>query len=361
VSGTTATPGESIVVEVTGSPDIATVLLVMSQPGDDMVLAEQTGPDAHFELEVPEKAVGLQNLVAGGLDASGRLVAVSDGVTVDVTVPSALNSITVYPPVVHLQPCTTASLEITGHYEDGVARDLSEQPDLVLTFATGSAAPSGAGVVVLNEPFDDTLIVTFDGVDSAAVPIRALVPDDVGPCGAATTTTTTIPPSTTSTTIAPDSPTTTSTTTPEASTTTSTTTTPASTTTSTSSPACQADADCDDGDACTGDDCTPAGCEHVAAAGLQGAECLLAAALAEPLCPAGTIDPKLEGFATGKLQRALDLIQKAAQATKPKRQQRLLGKASTALGKIVRHKPGATTAECLQILTTQVDAILATL
>jgi hypothetical protein len=120
-------------------------------------------------------------------------------------------------------------------------------------------------------------------------------------------------------------------------------------------------ADCDDGDACTGDDCSPAGCLHVAPAGIQGTQCLLAAALAEPLCPADAIDPKLERFATGKLQRALDLVQKAAQATKPKRQQRLLGKASTALRKIERHKPGATTDECLDILTTQVDAILATL
>jgi hypothetical protein len=150
-SDTTATPGEPIVVEVAGSPDIATVLLVMSQPGDDMVLAEQPGPDARFDLEVPETAVGLQNLVGGGLDASGRLVAVSDTVTVDVSVPSALNGITVYLPVVYLQPCATSSLKVTGHYEDGVARDLSEQPGLSLTFATGSAAQSGPGGVVLNE------------------------------------------------------------------------------------------------------------------------------------------------------------------------------------------------------------------
>lgn len=163
----------------------------MSQPGDDMVLAEQPGPDARFDLEVPETAVGLQNLVVGGLDASGRLVAVSDTVTVDVSVPSALNSITVYPPVVYLQPCATSSLKVTGHYEDGVARDLSEQPGLSLTFATGSAAQSGPGGVVLNEALDDVLTVTIKGIDSAPVPIRALVPDDFGSCDAETTTTTT--------------------------------------------------------------------------------------------------------------------------------------------------------------------------
>ena len=54
---------------------------------------------------MPETAIGQQNLVVAGLDAAGSLVAVSDTVTVDVTVPAALDSITVYPPVVYLQPC----------------------------------------------------------------------------------------------------------------------------------------------------------------------------------------------------------------------------------------------------------------
>lgn len=77
---------------------------------------------------------------------------------------------------------------------------------------------------------------------------------------------------------------------------------------------------------------------------------MLSAALSEPLCPAGTIDPKLEEFAIGTLQRALELVREAAVATKPKRQQRLLDKAAKALGKIERHKPGVTTDDCLQLL-----------
>src|SRR5262249_62110840 len=103
-----------ICVEVAGSPAIATVLLDLSQPRGATVLAEQPGPDARFDLEIPESAIGRQNVVAAGIDASGRLVAVSDTVTVDVTVPSQLDSITVYPAVVYLLPCTTATLEVTA-------------------------------------------------------------------------------------------------------------------------------------------------------------------------------------------------------------------------------------------------------
>ena len=85
---------------------------------------------------------------------------------------------------------------------------------------------------------------------------------------------------------------------------------------------------------------TPAGCEHVAPVGLEGADCPLSSALSEPLCPAGTIDPKLDEFAMKKLQRALDLVREGALASKPNRQQRLLDKASRALGKI---EPAVTT------------------
>ena len=51
--GTSVTAGESLHVEVTGSPEIATVILVMSQPGSEMQLAEQPGPDAQFDVDGP--------------------------------------------------------------------------------------------------------------------------------------------------------------------------------------------------------------------------------------------------------------------------------------------------------------------
>ena len=89
-------------------------------------------------------------------------------------------------------------------------------------------------------------------------------------------------------------------------------------------------------------------------------ECALSAALAEPLCPAGAA-PQLEHFAITKLQRALELVRNAALAGKPKRRQRLLAKASKVLGKIVRHEPGATTDDCLELLTARIDDVRDTL
>ena len=54
-------------------------------------------------------------------------------------------------------------------------------------------------------------------------------------------------------------------------------------------------------------------------------------------------------------------MNEAELATKPKRQQRLLDKASKVLGKILHHKPGTTTDECLDLLGAEIDGILGTL
>ena len=125
---------------------------------------------------MPPAAIGEQNIVVAGIDVEGRLVAVSDTLTVDVTVPAALSNITIYPPVAYVQPCGTVTLAVTGHYDDGVARDLSAQPGLSMTFATGNATRSGASGVVLNAVTDDSVIVSR--WRESGGPIRALVPDD---------------------------------------------------------------------------------------------------------------------------------------------------------------------------------------
>ena len=346
VSGTSVPPGAQLAVDVGGNPDVATIVLVLSQPGGQMMVVEQPGPAAHVDLQVPDAAVGRQNLVAAGLDAAGSLLAISDTVLVNVAVPAALQSISVYPPVVYLRPCASASLEITGHYADGVARDLSAQAGLRFSFAEGNAAQTRSDGVVLNDALDDTLTITLDGIDSAPVPIRALPTDGAGPCVPSTTTTTFTTTTSTTTTL-------------PASTTTSTTIVDTTTTSTTLPPQCQEPVDCDDGDACTDDTCSAGACQHIAIPGTSGPSCLLGKLVAEPLCPAGTIDPAFERFATEKIQSALALVQKADQATTSKTKRRLLGNAAKRLGRIAKHRSGTTITDCLQMVSVRVDDVLA--
>ena len=151
---------------------------------------------------------------------------------------ATLESITVSPAVVHLRPCETTTLVITGHYDDGTERDLSTEASLTFAFATGNAAQNGPGSVVMTGLLDDELTIGSSGVESAPVPILIVNPQDLSLCviiGTTTTTTTSSPPTTTSssTTTLPPSTTTT--------TTTVTTLAPSSTTTSTLPPLPEAD------------------------------------------------------------------------------------------------------------------------
>ena len=108
---------------------------------------------------------------------------------------AVLESITVDPPTVHLRPCEVVLLEITGHYDDGTARDLQLEFDLTFTFAEGNGRRAGTRTVVDNVGLDDTLTVSLDGIDSPPVPLIVVDPQDRSRCpgGGTSTTTSSLP------------------------------------------------------------------------------------------------------------------------------------------------------------------------
>jgi hypothetical protein len=89
---------------------------------------------------------------------------------------AVLERITVEPPIVHMRPCEVVLLEITGHYDDGTARDLQLEFDLTFTFAEEIAQRAGTRTVVNNVGLDDVLTVSLDGIDSAPIPLLVVTP-----------------------------------------------------------------------------------------------------------------------------------------------------------------------------------------
>jgi hypothetical protein len=131
--GTSVTAGESLHVEVTGDQ----VAEIVERVNDGRRATRVRQPDRGANVSDVLRRPLEQNVVVAGIDAEGRLVAVSDTLTVDVTVPAALSNITIYP---RSPTCSRADSDarVTGHYDDRVARDLSSQPGLSMTFATGT-------------------------------------------------------------------------------------------------------------------------------------------------------------------------------------------------------------------------------
>lgn len=183
VAGTSWNAGETLVVEIAGGSETESILLAFGQPQGPLVLARRPGPDASIELTIPERSVGPHNLIAIGFDGIGTPTGVSAPVTIEVTAPAPLESISVYPPAVYLKPCGNAAIAVRGHFADAVQRDISSQTGLGFAFATGAASRSGPNGVTLDQPMDDSLLVTLDGVESAPVKIRAL-PGPLPPGGA---------------------------------------------------------------------------------------------------------------------------------------------------------------------------------
>src|SRR5262249_61932464 len=103
---------------------------------------------------------------------------------------ATLESITISPPALALQPCETATLEIVGHYDDGPPRDLSDELGLIFSFEVSSAARTAADTV-MGGVLDDELSVTLDDVDSEPVSIQVVSPEDLSLCRVVGTSTTT--------------------------------------------------------------------------------------------------------------------------------------------------------------------------
>jgi pimeloyl-ACP methyl ester carboxylesterase len=174
LSGTTLGAGQGFAVTVTGSSDVATVLLLLSKKDGEFFLAKKPGPTATFAVTVPEALVGQETLVALGLNAYGQPFASSNPVAINVTVAAQLLALTVDPPTVYLEPGYPRRLTVTGTFDDGIVRDLSEHPGMTFAFAAGHASQAGTNGVTLNTRQDDEVTITYLGVSAPAVPIHAL-------------------------------------------------------------------------------------------------------------------------------------------------------------------------------------------
>jgi hypothetical protein len=174
LSGTVLAAGQGFLVTVTGSADVATILLLLSQRDGEFFLAKQPGPATTFTVSVPDVLIGGETLVAIGLNAFGQPITSSNPVGVTITVAAQLQALAVDPAEVYLEPGRTRRLTITGSFADGIDRDLSELAGLAFTFAAGHASRSGTNGVTLDERLDDTVTIAYQGVEASAVPINAL-------------------------------------------------------------------------------------------------------------------------------------------------------------------------------------------
>lgn len=131
---------------------------------------------------------------------------------------------------------------------------------------------------------------------------------------------------------------------------------------------CLADADCDDGDACTIDECDDARCSSALIPGIPGGVCALDGLLADGLCGADPVDSALDAVIDAKVAKAKSLLDKAAAASGKKRnatikkaekQLVVTGKAVKKAGKKAQITPACATT--LSELLTEKRAVLTAL
>jgi hypothetical protein len=121
--GEIVAPGSDVEVKLVKLPGPAIGVVSLMSLGDPQV-AEVTALPATVRIKVPEDAAGSFSIMVLPEDASGALAQPIKR-TLEVVPSASLQSLDVAPSSVTLPgPGTKQSLAVTGHYGDGVARDI---------------------------------------------------------------------------------------------------------------------------------------------------------------------------------------------------------------------------------------------
>lgn len=175
-NGSEFNAGDIITVDVSGSPEVAEVILMLSQPPNHVWLAKETGPSPTFNLPIPLNALGHRTLVAIGLDSEGNAVVKTGGTEIKVNTTATLTDISIYPNKIFLENGNVAQIEIRGEFSDGIERDLSRLDETLFSFANDNASRNGNNGVHLDVSADDELTVQYLGISSVPVDIQHIAP-----------------------------------------------------------------------------------------------------------------------------------------------------------------------------------------
>lgn len=175
-AGTNFNSGDVVTIEVDGSSDIDSIVVMLFHTADSVLVIKSDGPTATVNITIPQSTLGIRSILAMGFDASDNLLAISSAVEIEVNTLATLTEITVYPEEIYLENGKSTNLEITGKYSDGIDRDLSKDSSLSFSFNVGNASKTGTNRIQLNSAGNDTLIINHLGISSENVPIKYIFP-----------------------------------------------------------------------------------------------------------------------------------------------------------------------------------------
>ena len=141
--------------------------LLAANPGIELVSLVQNSSLATFDYEIPLNAAGPITIVVAGYGDSGYVA--MDSIRINALIDASLDSITFMPDTMYLFQMERSLFSVTGHFDDGVDRELGWHPDMMYSSSdTAIATFVEPGIVEGIGAGTTTAIATFQGETAEA-------------------------------------------------------------------------------------------------------------------------------------------------------------------------------------------------
>jgi len=172
MSGANINSGTNLTINyATGMVD--SVIATLSFHPDSVVVVANAGNANSLQLPVPANVYGIMPLVLVGFDETKTIVDI-DSVMVNFTTAATLDSISIYPETFYLNQGDTISFTLSGHYSDGVIRNITKDSDLIFDFVEDNASKYAQTNIKMDGLADDTLYITKGLVTSDTILIKKI-------------------------------------------------------------------------------------------------------------------------------------------------------------------------------------------
>jgi pimeloyl-ACP methyl ester carboxylesterase len=138
VQGSNVTPGQNLSINISGSSDLAHVMVFAGNPNIDMFYADTTESSPQFNYVIPQNAIGTIKIYVLGVDNNGGQVL--DSTFVNVSINSSPTSVTIAPVDITIIQGRTRVIDLSSSFADGVTRNIISDNSLSYQFSNSNIA-----------------------------------------------------------------------------------------------------------------------------------------------------------------------------------------------------------------------------
>ena len=168
-TGTSIEGGSVLMLSYTATGCDSVACLIRVHP-DSILIKANSASAGTLQVELPDNLYGTKTVVLLGVDEDNKILD-SDSITIHFTTDANLDSLAFYPSNMYLSQGDSSQFSIQGYFDDGIVRDLTEDPLLDFEFQQMNASLHGGLFIRLDNYAMDKLVVKKGLVQSDTVQI----------------------------------------------------------------------------------------------------------------------------------------------------------------------------------------------